>query len=609
MKLPIFLPSLSLSLLLGLILPMDRVVHGASRDVVTQHNNNARTGTYDAEVQLTPDNVRRGSFGKLYERSVDGDILAQPLYVQGVRTPRGVKNLFFIATAKNKVYAFDADDMKPGAGAVWSRQLDTSRKLDVGDPPVGEICAQTYHGYVGITSTPVVDLKTQTMYVVSRYWSIPGISDDGTDYLHAINIADGSDRIPDSTIQIGRDPKNPEIAVTYNGMPFTHKCHRNRPGLLQLKGIIYIAYASFSCDQNCPSDPFHGWVFGYRASDLRLVAVFCTSCDSTNPGIGGAGIWQSGKGLVGASNDTIYFQTGNKRRENILPGSTPLSEAFVKLKVINEWPGLSLVGSFRPKNAAQLDSNDMDLGSSGPILLPRSRLIGGGKQGRFYVLNSQNMIPTQNSGIDWIQQNRFDGFQAFYNTWHMDSTQQPCDVNAHDGIVGSNCYANPMDYDKNEDLAPNIHSGPVYWEGLIYAMAEKDYLKAFKYDLNTRHVSENPVLTSTVRTADGMPGAALSISANGSTNGVVWATFPWCADNPSVCDAKFTNKPGRLVAFDAATLKELWRDNDNVLFAKFTPPTIADGKVYRPTFSGKVIVYGLLPKKSLNEEKQQQPHP
>ncbi|MCI0528330.1 MAG: hypothetical protein L0Y56_12895, partial [Nitrospira sp.] len=221
---------------------------------------------------------------------MDGDILAQPLYIHQVRTPRGVKNLFFIATAKNKVYAFDADDVRPEAGAVWSRQLGTSRQLEVGHPPNardGEVCAETYHGYVGITSTPVIDLKTQTMYVVSRHWSNRGISNDGTDYLHAINIADGSDRIPNSTIQIGRDPNNPEIPVIYNGISFKHKCHRNRPGLLQLNGVIYIGYASFSCDQNCPFDPFHGWVFGYRASDLTLVAVFCTSCDNRNLGKGG----------------------------------------------------------------------------------------------------------------------------------------------------------------------------------------------------------------------------------------------------------------------------------------------------------------------------------
>jgi hypothetical protein len=102
-----------------------------TRNVVTQHNDNARTGAYLEETALTPATIRSGRFGKLYERTLQGDICAQPLYVRDVATSTGVKNLFFIATSTNRVYAFDADDLatNPDTPAIWQRQLSPWRAL------------------------------------------------------------------------------------------------------------------------------------------------------------------------------------------------------------------------------------------------------------------------------------------------------------------------------------------------------------------------------------------------------------------------------------------------------------------------------------------------
>jgi hypothetical protein len=380
---------------------------------------------------------------------------------------------------------------------------------------------------------------------------------DGANYLHAIGLADGTER-PGSPVRVqGADPSHPSIV-------FDARCQRNRPGLLLMNGVVYLGFGTFNCDQPCPGGvPYHGWVFGYRASDLALLGVFCTTPDG-----GGGGVWQSGGGLVGSEDGSVYFETGN----DTAPAA--LGDAFVRLHAVGTPSGLALGGSFQPSNAAVLRGGDTDLGSGGPILLAGRRLIGGGKQGRYYVLDADTMMLTQDttsSDPSHIGQ----GFQAFVNTYHPEYPE------AH--------------YADGEAFGPNIHSAPLYWEGtgFIYQMAEKDFLKAFRYDPAARTVEQHPALTGSVRPPNGMPGGFSSISANGDRDGIIWTSLP-------NADGQWTKVPGTLVAFDATTLAELWRDPVPESFAKFCPPTVADGKVIRATFAsdvhhgvaGKIIVYG-----------------
>jgi hypothetical protein len=140
-------------------------------------------------------------------------------------------------------------------------------------------------------------------------------------------------------------------------------------------------------------------------------------------------------------------------------------------------------------------------------------------------------------------------------------------------------------YEESELAGPNIHTGPIYWNGRLYSMPEKDYIRAFAYNAGTGALSTSPAALSTVRAPDGMPGGALSLSANGNTDGIIWAIIP-------KSDGQWKNVPGALVALDATSLHELWRDDDDIGFAKFNPPTIAGVKVFRPTFADKLIVYG-----------------
>jgi hypothetical protein len=594
------------------------------RDVLTQHNDNARSGAYLVERHLTPQTVRSGRFQRLYARRVDGDILAQPLYAHDVDIPRrGVKNLVFVATAKNWLYAFDADEPStdPGAGVAWSVSLGPSRQLrrptcttpgstDCDTRDGGEICAETYNGFVGVTSTPVIDRETDTLYVVARVSTRKDDPADGLNYLYAINIANGSFRRP---------PRRIEAVDRASGDVLDTHCARNRPGLLLLHGVVYVAFGALNCDGFCPltKKPYHGWVLGYRTTDLAQVAVFDTS-----PGGGGAGVWQSGGGLVGLPDGTIFLETGNeyincadprfqteayKRQyfDKCSPVNSPLGDSFVKLRATGAPPGLILAGWFRPNNAVELRDADVDLGAGGPLALPGGTLIGGGKQGRYYVLNTSTMRLVQNAhGAGWP----VDGFQAFFNTWHSDPQQPDCPYNQ----TVDHCYVDPAAYGRAERFGPNIHGGPVYWErprlgyGLIYQMAEKDFLKAFTYDLRARRVSEQARMTARRRPPDGMPGGFSSLSADGDANGILWTSL-------ATGDAQWTNQGGILAAFDATTLAELWSDPptdgttqpapsptrgpDDVLFAKFTPPTIADGRVYRATYSNQLVVYGLRPPK------------
>jgi hypothetical protein len=224
-------------------------------------------------------------------------------------------------------------------------------------------------------------------------------------------------------------------------------------------------------------------------------------------------------------------------------------------------------------------------------LLPGRRLIGGGKQGRYYVLDSHTMKLTQDT-VSPNQAKIGEGFQAFHNTYRNE---------AGDRSNNFEVYA------AAEPFGPNIHGGPCYWPGrsLIFQMAEKDYLKSFSYDLLSSIVQQSPTKTALVKPIYGMPGGHSSLSADGENEGIVWTSVP-------LGDGQGAPVQGTLYAFDPLTLKTIWQDTTPEWFAKFNPPMIADGKVFRPVFAqygnvpnwdpnqpaptvlgpGKVIVYG-----------------
>ena len=535
---------------------------------MTHHNDAARSGAPLGETMLEPALVAGGAFGRLFERNVDGGIVAQPLVVHGVPTAgHGRRDLLLVATETNWVYAFDLDDSSrdPTTPAIAKRQLQPSGRV------VPAICGETPSQRVGITSTPVVDATTRTLYAVARNAA------DHQYYLHALDLtSDLADRRPPVRIAPA-DPQRRDIR-------FNADCQRNRPALLLLHGVVYAAFGSLGCDRDCPDgELYRGWIAGYRATDLAEVGVFSTGADQ-----GHAGILQAGAGPAGAG-DRIYVMTGN--------GPGALGDAFVALATSDQPPGLKLAAAHQPANHQTLDRTDSDLGSGGPLWLSPGLIVGGGKEGRYEVLDARTLELSQ----DRPASNQPEGFQAFVNSYHADPRAPVCGTqprstfptNCDTGTVPG-CFVDPARYQDGEDCGPNVNGGPVFWPaagpgyGLVYQMAGRDYLKAFRYDTATHHLEERPFLTSSVRAVEGMSGGFSSLSADGSRDGILWVSYP-------LGDGQWQNVPGRLAAFDATTLGELWHDDGGYLFAKFTPPTIASGRVIRATLSGKVVVYGLRP--------------
>lgn len=535
-----------------------------AQDVLTQHNDNARSGAQLHETALKPGNVGSKTFGRLYERYVEGQTIAQPLYVSGLAIPgKGQRNVVYVATRKNWIYGFDAGDTDPDPrhGLIWNAPV-----LLEPDGPVRNMCTETV-GSVGITSTPAIDRAAGAMYVVAR-------RADGTVWLHAVDLVTGQ---PKSGTP-GRVQINASVdGVNGHTIRFDQALELNRAGLLIENGAVFLAFSALNCD----NAGWHGWVLAYRTTDLAPVGAFVTSQTGD-----GAGIWQSGNGLVSDGAGNIYFATGNGP-----VNATGFGESIVKLHA-GPPPGygFSLPRKYTVNNWAALNGGDTDLGSGGPTLLPGNRLIGGGKQGKLYVLDAATMLPTQYPPASGpVPPGGSDGFQAFVNSWHDDASQLLC---TDTWLPWRKCYVPPARYEVSELTGPNIHGGPIFWQGanpsygLLYAMPEKDYLRAFRYDHATQQVAGTPAAVSKVRSPDGMPGSHLSLSANGSRDGIVWASVP-------KFDGQWQSVPGSLMAFDALTLERLWSDDDDIGFSKFTPPTIADGKVFRPTFANKLVVYGL----------------
>jgi LGFP repeat-containing protein len=530
-------------------------------DVLTEHNDAARSGANLGELRLTPGVVRAGRVRRLYERDVDGGVVAQPLVVHGVPTARGRRNVVLVATETSWVYAFDLDDEEPGpaAMALAARQLQPTGPVR---PP---ICRETPSQRVGITATPTVDAGTGTMFVVARN------ADDHQYYLHALDIA--------AALVDRRTPVRIATAAGGSEATFHPECQRNRPALLLQSGTVFVAFGSLACDRDCADgSPYHGWVFAYRARDLAPAGWFRTSGEE-----GHAGIWQGGSGLCG-DGTRVYFQTGN--------GPGRLGDAFVALRPSSRPPGLELLAAFQPASHDPLDRTDADLGSGGPVWLPPGFVLGGGKQGRYYLLDAATLAPGPHAPGGG------DGLQAFANSYHADPRAPACGTRTQSAFP-SNCDASPAGcfvapdrYADGEDCGPNINGAPVVWndaglrDSFVYQMAGRDFLKSFRFDRALGRLDPKPFATSNVRAVEGMAGGAASLSADGGKNAILWMTYP-------LGDAQWQNVPGRLAAFDALTLQELWHDDGGYLCAKFTPPTVAGGRIVRATLSGKIVVYGL----------------
>jgi hypothetical protein len=500
---------------------------------------------------LTPSNVTASSFGKLFSLPVDGYVYAQPLYKLSVSIGGGTHNVVFVATEGDSVYAFDADNGTQlwHVSLLGSGETTGNMQRDL-DSECTDLIPQ-----VGITSTPVID-PSGVIYVEAK----SRITSTGA-YVHRLHKLD---------ITTGAEKTTPvEITATVPGtsdggstVTFNPLTQLNRPGLLLSNGMVYIGYGS-----HCDDGPWHGWLFAYNASTLARTAVFISTPNGPSGGQGG--IWMSGSGIAADSSGNIFIATGNGSYD-----ATDVGDSIVKLN----GSALTLSDYFTPFNQNNLQSKDFDLGSGGVLLLPDQpgahphELIQAGKGGQ--ELDQTTSL----GGIIYV----VDRDQMTANNVHF------CSSNCN------NTDPEIVQEIQNVGNLPWLWAMPAYWNNTVYFWgSSNDVLKAFT--LTNGQLGKSPSSSSTM--SSGFPGATPSISANGNSNGIVWAIETDDFGPP----AQTVAGPAILRAFDATNVgKELYdssqmssRDQAGKA-VKFAVPTIANGKVYIGTQT-EVDVYGLLP--------------
>ena len=530
----------------------------AQVNVVTQRNNLKRTGWMKNETILNQSNINKNSFGKIFSRSVDDQIYAQPLVVSNLTISGKQRNVVFVATVNNSLYAFDADD-PTATSPLWVVNLTKTgyrppRNTDITTSPCGTGYLD-FSGNMGIVGTPVINIKNNTLYVVSR-----GISNDGSknyvQYLHAIDIRTGAQK-PNSPVFITATVNGSGDGSVNGKITFNQQTQNQRPGLLLYKGVVYIAWAS-----HCDGDPYHGWVIGYDAKTLQQRYVYNNTANGKE-----AGIWMSGQAPAVDNNGFIYVSTGNGTVGLNGDPNNPVNrgESIVKLSTTSG--NLQVADFFTPSNYQELEDGDVDYGSDGVVLIPNSSLsLSGSKAGILYLVNSNKMghVTSDNSGA--VQQ-----IKVYTN--------------------GTNSGTK------------HIHGTPAYFSSpsgqeYIYVWSENGLLKQIPFNRSTMMFDTAKTILGLTILPQGMPGSMISISSNqkNTGTGVVWAVHPLQGNAVNAV------VPGVLQAFDATNItRELWNSNmvpsrDSLgKLAKFVCPTIANGKVYMATFSNKLNVYGLIP--------------
>ena len=526
--------------------------------VTTYHNDVARVGVNAKEYALTPALVAPSTFGKLFSCSVDGAIYAQPLWVANLPVNGAIRNVVVVATQHDSVYAFDAD-ANPCVPLWRASLLDSAHGGTAGEAPVlyasgligtglGDIVPE-----IGITGTPVIDLASNTLYVVSK--SVNGAA-QFFQRLHALDLATGDEKLN------GNRPMLIAASVpgvgdgSANGMvAFDPRTQHQRAGLALHQGVVYVAWASHE-----DGDPYHGWIMGFDRTTLARI-----SARNVTPNGERGGIWMSA-GAPALDATSLYLATGNGTYD----GVTNFGDTILKM---SQADGLAVQDWFTPYNQAILEDEDLDLGSGGPVLVdqpdgPVQRLLIGGSKGdsdglgQIYVLNRDLM-----------------------------GRYTPSDS----GVV------------QKFALNSEIYGTPAFWNNTLYIAGEKGPLSAFPFNtVAGRFVTPAP---SRSQKEFGFPGITPSVSSNGSANGIVWAldTTAYCTPRSPFGGCG----PAVLHAYDATNLAtELWNStgsgNTAGFAVKFAVPTVANGKVYVGTRGndtgsgtsstlGQLDVYGLLP--------------
>ena len=512
-----------------------------SVSVSTQHNDNTRSGWNDHETALTTGNVNVQQFGAVFALTVDDQVYAQPLVIGHVAIGDGSHYVVYIATVNNTAYAFDGDD----GHLYWQSSFTAPGMRPPRNTDMTGACGGTYQdfsGNIGIVGTPVIDAVRGTMYFVAR--STTGSS--FVQYLHAVSIVDGSE-VASPTAITATDSGTGDGSL--NGViTFDAQRQNQRQGLTLVNGVVYVTFSS-----HCDWGPYHGWILGYDAATLRQQVAY-----NATPNGYGAGMWESGTGMAADGAGNLYVVAGNGTVGDSADPASLSNRGESALKLTPGASTLSVASYFTPYDFQYLNDNDLDYGSMGGLLIPNSGYyLTGAKDGKLYLLNRDAMGGYSPSS-DQVQQ-----------------------------VV-------PLRIDAN------MHCQTAYYKGsaqeFVYVWSENDQLRAIPFNRTSNLLDTQAQLVSAGGGPTGQSGAILSVSSNGSKDGtgILWASYAFTGD------AEHAVSPGILRAFDANDItKELWNNRQNVArdgagnYAKFAAPTIANGHVYLPTFSNRVVVYGL----------------
>src|SRR6185503_22279 len=256
--------------------------------VSTFHNNLSRDGVNDKEYVLTTANVNTSTFGKLFSCNVDGAIYAQPLWVANLTVNNTARNVVYVATQHNSLYAFDADTSP--CGQLWSVSLiDRNHGGAAGERPVPAGMTAFLVGQgegdlmpeVGISGTPVIDVARGVLFVVSKSTNAAG--DAFFQRLHAIDLVSGAERPGSPVVITATYPGTGDGGTT---VTFNPRTENQRSGLALVNGTIYIAWGSHE-----DAKTYYGWVIGYayNGASFTRTAVINVAPNETK-----GGIWMSG---------------------------------------------------------------------------------------------------------------------------------------------------------------------------------------------------------------------------------------------------------------------------------------------------------------------------
>jgi hypothetical protein len=433
--------------------------------IFTYHYDNSRDGQNPNETILTPDNVNSKTFGKVFSRVVDGDVYAEPLYVNSVQVPNlGTRELVYVATEHDSVYAFDASGAR--SAPVWKVSFIKPRAR-IKTVLSGQVGTTDISPEIGITGTPVIDPASNTIYV-----SVETIEKGSYVHrLHALDLSTGQEKFGGPEVITATVTGTGDGSDENGNLNFVAQIANQRGGLTLNNGVVYIPFASHG-----DNGQYHGWILGYDASTLQQVCAFT----ATPNGFRG-GIWMSGGAPMVDEAGNVFVSSGNGTFDANEDGGLNYGDSLLKLGPTDS-SNFGVLDYFTPFDQAALDAMDIDFGASGLIALPDQNvgpphlLFTGSKEGTLYLLDRDNLGEFQAGDDSQIVQS----------------------------IMGQTTA---------------VFSTPAYSNGNVYVGGIFDPIDA--YQLSNGQLSTEPISASN-RTF-GFSGATPVVSANGTQNGIVWA--------------------------------------------------------------------------------------